>query len=313
MSVIKVVPVIGQGLSVDRQNVHEFEEPFNVIVTPGTSPLTVLRHPDVPKPYNQHPEFPAAYAGKPTIEQENLRLYRVDVPYTTKLEPGEKRGGIPDNPLAKPVSISVRSTTVRELIQTDWEGYPLVNTAGDLIQGVEEDETLWQITAVKNVPPVIPSWFEDYGNAINKDSVRVRGKLVKKNQLKITGIELPDSEYDNGVEYISLSISALYRKKNWERQFLNYGLRERKRVWNADTEKYDDTGIGPVVIDGEAVTEPVPLDKDGRAFRDYLALTDPPDVIEYITQKVSKSDIESNLLKYKTRPVLSFRRLGVFQ
>jgi type IV secretory pathway protease TraF len=310
MGVIRVIRVVGSSVSVDRQTAHEFEENYKVAVEPGTTPLEVLRHQSVPKPYSRHPDFPIALADRVFIEQENARLYRVDVPYSSKLEPGQEPDQ-PENPLARRVRISVKSTTVRELIQTDWKGRPLINTAGDLLQGIEEDETLWQISAQRNVSPFIPSWFGQYGGAINKDSVRVRGQLIKKYQLKITDIDIPDTERENGVEFIPLSLSAVYREKGWRRKFLNFGLRERKQIWNEETEVFDDIGPGPIVIDGMPVSEPVPLDKDGRAYRDYH-VTD-TDVIEYIKTDVTQSEIEANLLEYETKPLLSFRRLNLFQ
>jgi hypothetical protein len=311
MGIIAVIPTEGPSLSLNREIDHRFEEPFHVIVTPGTSPTEVLRHRDVPKPFDPHPEFPPAFVDTVFIEQVNPRLYRLDVPYTTVRRPGEKREAL-DNPLNRKAEIEVETTTLREIIETDLEGNPLVNTAGDLLVGVEEDETLWDIAIVKNVRPTLPAWFEDYGNALNRDSVRIKGVTARKMQLKISGVKIPDSQAENGIEFIRLSIRMLYRKKGWERRFLNFGLREKvfhSLPFEAGQVGFQSYSTLEPIRDhkGHVIEQPVALDAEGRACRETITQED--GTIQRILRAPTKAEIESNVLTYKTRPVLPFRRL----
>ena len=305
MSVERIIPLLGSTVGVDRFLEHRFEESFNVIVSRGTRPVEVLRHPNIPKPYQPHPDFAAAFVEDVFLKQINNRLYQLDVPYTNFKLPGEKQYEQQENPLNRAAEIDVKSTTVRELIERDWEGNALVNTAGDLLVGVEEDEALWDISIVKNVRPSIPAWFEDYANALNKDTVRIKGRTAKKKQLRVSGIHIPVSGEENGTEFIRLSLNMVYRKKGWERKFLNFGLREKYRYRRGD--EIIETLVPIKDHRGKAIDQAVPLDKNGRAFRRLIQFRD--GTRRAFLRDATKSEIENNILTYDTRPVLSFRRL----
>jgi len=323
MAVIQYFQNTGISASAERSLDFQFEEEWTAICSWGTTAADVLASPMTHNFGQAHPDFPIAYlkSMEPTEEEDAPFLFRVRLIWTT-LEPDER----PDqstnqneSPLNERAVRSVKSTTVREAIQTDIEGDGLVNTAGDLLVGVEEDEVLWEVNIRKNIPPNFPDWLLKYANAVNKDTVKLRGLRVKKHKLKISGIDIPDSEWKNGVEFIPLTLKALYREKGWERKFLNLGLREKKKIFKQPTGDqffgppvavYE--GIQPIVIDGEPISDPIPLDENGRAFRKTVVQGGGQPDIEVIQTQVTTAQLKKNERVYRTRPFLPFKRLRLF-
>lgn len=137
----------------------------------------------------------------------------------------------------------------------DNAGFPVVNSAGDpILGGVMTDEDRWVIHFEKNVDVNLPDWVFDYPNALNDDEVELFGRICPQGTLKVSGLKFSEVKTENDVDYITVSFDLHYRAEGWAIEVLNYG-------------KYqivDGKRVRILTDEGLAVTEPQPLDSDGK-------------------------------------------------
>lgn len=298
MSVLEVIEKDRTGASYNRQKERTYSRFFWVRVTPGTSDATILTHPSIPKPYDPHPEDARALVDNVNADRENGRLFSVDVTYSTTIDRDED----PENPLNRPAKISFSTSTERVPITVDRDGAPLLNTAGDLLTGIEEDRVLWQITVQKNVAAV-PRWLLTYQNATNQDPVRIRGITFPKETLLVSGIEIPEPSIENNTEFVPLTLRLLFRQETWVQLVLNFGLRERRRLFDTSTQEfYED--LVPIYVSGVPTDEPLPLDENGRAYRETNDVG-----LEVIKKDIDPAEIKRNMRRFSTKQKLPFSAL----
>jgi hypothetical protein len=73
----------------------------------------------------------------------------------------------------------------------DARGYPLVNTAGDLYEGLTRKRRLRVVNVTHNFDE-IPNWFFELADTINSANVTIHGKVYPAGCCLLTDIDMPD-------------------------------------------------------------------------------------------------------------------------
>jgi len=299
---VRVYEITGEEGKVSRDRVFEYVRRFKVDAgTPTARPNQILALADLPLPFERHPGDPRALADQPEIRQDedNPQLWEVTIPYSSKIDDPEES----ENPLQRPAKIAFRREKFTRITVVDGRERLILNSAGDLVE-VERDDNRLVISVQKNVPTV-PRWIDAYSDAVNRDRIRIRGRVFKKGTLKFEGLSIPNRETtENSISYVPLAFELHHRQGGWAELMPNRGFNERII---RDLKSDDGTAVGKSkrlekILVGdppEPATEPVWLDKEGKAFRDSSGKVRMPDRREMI------------LLHVKIYPELPFRLLPI--
>ncbi|QDT30939.1 hypothetical protein Mal48_01680 [Thalassoglobus polymorphus] len=198
--------------------------------------------------------------------------------------------------LSVPASITTSTATVRRIVTTDHEGRPLLNKAGQLIEGVEDEFDLLVFDITKNIPDHLPSWVGTHRKAINADSVSIDGFPCLPKTLQVGSFQVGGRQYHGKQSYRAASIKLVHNEQTWVRTLLNAGtmeLRWQEVPGHVYPPKYKAV-LRPIVDDaGENISSPQLLSKDGAAYR-----------VDPLTGKVvpfnKQKGLFSDLLKIKT-------------
>lgn len=295
----------GETTSDDREFVFRYTRTFRIEHANTDGSRTILNDALVPQPWSVHPQDPLAFVDTRNLERsvEDARTSSIlTVNYTTELEREEE----PQNPLLRPARISWTTQNERVPILFDKDDEPIVNDAGDLLLGVEEDRALWQINVVKNVAAV-PTWVTSYQNAVNSDTVIIGGASLEAGKLKMDAIQISEQQFENGTYFYEVTFQMLFRQDGWDQKLLNVGLREI-----VSTTIF--LGVTPIPISelrpiltasGEQVDEPVFLDADGKAIRDETV--DPDGNIKPLKTNLTSGEIITKT--YSTKDTQAFNLL----
>lgn len=142
----------------------------------------------------------------------------------------------------------------------------IANSAHDAIEDLTHEVAELVFRATWNVFPM-PTWIDDYANAVNAFPVMVKGRLLGKRTLKLKGFAISDllQEIHNvlGVKYyFTISADFHYRAKTWCRIVADTGRRRRDAT----------TGEMKILLgkDGKPLSQPVPLDGTGEVIDPFL-------------------------------------------
>lgn len=289
----------------DRNLVFKYTREYWCTHEPSDSSRAILASPAVPQPFETHPNDPFAYVENVSINrnvQDGNKRSTITVTYTTQLEREEEQSQ--EDPLARPARITWGTQNERVPIIFDKDDNPIINDAGDLLLGVEEDRALWVISVTKNVAAV-PTWVTSYQNAVNSDAVVIGGALISDGLLKMDSISISELKNENGVFFYEISFQMLFRQDGWDQKLLNVGLREKVTVVDWVTETTT-TEIRPILTaSGEQVDEPVFLGSNGEAIRGNGF--DPDTLIQPLKTDLSPSEIITKT--YSTKQTQPFNLL----
>lgn len=189
-------------------------------------------------------------------QDTNSPVWRLRVNYSDQVDT--------DNPLARPAVVTFRSLSLNSATLLDNKGRIMLNTAGFPVEPQERREAIWSITVQKNVADY-PAWVLDYPESINNDTVRIRKLSCPPKTLALVGLTIPDFTEEKGVKFLALELELHYRKSTWQTFVPSLGFHEKKLSVSR-------TGVVTATFpriqtDGENVTEPVLLDRNGAAIR----------------------------------------------
>lgn len=213
------------------------------------------------------------------------RLFDITATYSNRFaEPQE------ENPLDRRANIKMRSQLLELPSRIDTRGRLVENTAGDPIDGYKRRISARVIQVAKNVA-TWPEWTLTYGDAINSDVIRIRGRTFQQRTLRIGSVEIGDEEFENDVRYFPLSFSLEHNPLTWIQPYWNRGYYERvdgftvtigdevifarQRPENDGLDWTETTKLQRILINGEAPSEPQWLDAEGR----HILKPTPEDVI----------------------------------
>lgn len=195
-------------------------------------------------------------SGFEAKQDANSPVWRLRVSYSDQVDT--------DNPLARPAVITFRSLSLNSATLLDNKGRIMLNTAGFPVEPQERREAIWSITVQKNVADY-PAWVLDYPESINNDAVRIRKLSCPPKTLSLAGLTIPDFATEKGVKYLALELELLYRKSTWQSFVPSLGFHEKKVTVSRTGQA---TATFPrIQIDGDNVTEPMLLDRNGAAIR----------------------------------------------
>ena len=112
--------------------------------------------------------FVTGYSVRLESEQESMRLWLVDVTYSSR--PRQKcDDGNPDDPLEENPVITGDAIRYTESVTEDRDGVAIRNSYGDYIEGAERDAHRPVLRIQKNQAEISLLTFQEYTDTLNKD------------------------------------------------------------------------------------------------------------------------------------------------
>ncbi len=200
----------------------------------------------LPRGGDAHPDDNAAFVVKndPAQHSEDPTLWTVTIEYDTQLSntaigkesqqvdsSGEtttnpdspsEAGQRQENPLSRPPTYSVSHEKVQEVVEYDYNGDPILNSAGDPFDPPPMREVSYPVLTIKkNMVSFTYTMLEQYQDAVN--SATWRG--FEPGKVKIDGINW-ESAFENGITYWVVTFVFKVRYKGWRLRLLDTGFNE---------------------------------------------------------------------------------------
>lgn len=118
--------------------------------------------------------------------EEAQQVWHVSCEFSTKLDTREDAEA-----LSQRVKGGMQSASVEVPAYFDARGYPLVNTAGDVYEGLTRKQRLRVIPCTFNFDS-IPNWFFELSDTLNASAVTIHGQSYPPGTCLLTDIDMPD-------------------------------------------------------------------------------------------------------------------------
>ena len=175
------------------------------------------------------------------------------------------------NPINIPLSITYNATLAEVASLKDARGFPIVNRAGEFIEGLVRQVPIVDYTFKKNVQSD-PRWIQTHLGAINSDTVRIRGLTWEPKTLLLASVSGGEFVEEASAKYCELGWTILADPLTWTQEVWNRGTVQLKEVEVEDAKGVKTMVWKQVAItEGdppEPVSEPKPLDEDGALISD---------------------------------------------
>ena len=231
---------------------------------------TLRKMSPVPQWNSQHPTEPGFYLDFIEPNHKSRLIWELECEYTVFAG-----GQVDPDPLSRPASVTFSASLVEEPSLFDADGRPTVNRAGEFVQGLVRQVPIVEYTFRKNYPSD-PRWIQSHLGAVNSDSIKIRGIDWRPNTLLLASVAGGDFTEENRSRYTEISGTVLADPRGWTQQVWNRGTVQLKQVERTFDDPTAPSGIAirrvwtqvPIVAGSppEPVSEPVPLDEDGRSI-----------------------------------------------
>ena len=138
---------------------------------------------------------------------------------------GNATVGTTDPLLEKPF-VEWRPLTTSEPVDTDLDGRPIANAAGDLFQGATRSVRGFSFTVTRNEPFFDILKSETWSNTVNSVDMMISGVLFPANTLLLASIA-PTGRYQFGAKYVNIGYDferlPLINKHPFQHRYLNVG------------------------------------------------------------------------------------------
>ena len=175
--------------SQDEDGAENVTDVWEVTTTSETDTITtVVTASGIPAKGDSHPEKTSAIVVNRAAKQDDEVLTRwlLDISYSTKITTRE------DQPYASQrVKGGMRSSSIAVPAFYDSRGYPLVNTAGDLYEGLTRKVRTRTVNVTYN-STTIPTWLFGLSDTINDAAVTILGESYPAGTCLLKDVELPD-------------------------------------------------------------------------------------------------------------------------
>jgi hypothetical protein len=221
----------------------------------------------VPRFGDEHPKEPGFYLDHVKPTHKSKRIWELETEYTPF-----KAGQLDADPLARPVEITYSTSLIEEPTLFDNKGRPIVNRAGEFIQGIVRQIPLVDYKFVKNLPGD-PKWLQTHLGAVNSDPIKLRGLIWEPKTLLLASVEGGAFTTENRKSFTPISGSILADARGWTQEVWNTGTVELKEVEREIKGKKKKVWIQVPIVEGdpaENVSEPVPLDEFGKRIQEAL-------------------------------------------
>lgn len=215
-------------------------------------------------------------------------------------------GKIDANPLSRRAEITFEASLVEQPASKAVDGRMICTTAGELITGVMERIPIVEYTIQKNLPSD-PAFLLTHIGAVNVDAIKLRGVTWKPKTLLLASLSGGAFTTENRVEFAPYTMKLMGDPRTWTQEVWNRGTVQLRKVWRTLNDPNSKSGLTYKQIwvqeaieagdPPEPVSDPVPLDWDGRAVPEYL-------------QKDSKQPIRPETvikLHFETQKALQFQ------
>lgn len=259
---------------------------------PYDTPLSISRDRLAPKAGTRDRFDFGAWITDVSCDRRDGSLYVWDIQAKSTTEFDEDES---ENPLDMPAKYTLSSEQVVSTTRKNAKGEWIKNAVGTVIP-LEKLESNWTFSVEKNVRS-IGTGILDMNETINSSSVFIKGLLIPKHKLKISGLRGEEQTAvvrDQRIEYLTVHFDLNYRKDGWKVKYPNVDLvqyAKAKAVPKRDTngrivkvngvvqyEAIAKTRVPILDDEGNPVTEPWPLDKNGYALPRNFKETD---LVEY--------------------------------
>jgi len=276
----------------NRSGSDQVSETHILAVDEAVTLAWIRNHPSTPK--IGMPAAPGYWWDSFQVSQKAKLIFELSVsasPFT--FDP------IPDSPLARRAEISVDSELVEEPTLFDATGKPIMNRAGEWIQGVSRERPLLTYLIEKNLARD-PAWLETHLGAVNRDSVTLRGRVCPPNTLMLRRLSLGKYVTENRDRFSPCSIALHYDPLTWIRRIWNRGTIQLVKVPRVINNQTRLVWVQARIKSGsppQNIEEPVPLDKRGQVIDGVLTPENdtPVDVSKMV------------ILDFHVQPVQNFR------
>ena len=165
-----------------------------------TSISTILAHGSVPARRSAHPENSNALCISRSLQAVDGfdDVMTLTCTFSTKIDTSEDN----EDPLNMLIKGGMRSASRDVPAFYDAFGYPLVNSAGDLFEGMTKKQRLRLINVTANYA-AIPNYLFDLAETINAASVTIHGKTYPAGTCYLSNVNMPDepTTSKDGVSY----------------------------------------------------------------------------------------------------------------
>lgn len=250
----------------------------------------------VPRWNDAHPKEPGFWLDfiKPT--HKSRLVWELECEYTTF-----KGGQIDPDPIARPPVVTFQSSLVEQPTLSDRNKRPIVNRAGEFIQGIMQQIPIVEYSFTKNYA-ADPAWIQSHIGAVNEDTVKLRGITWKPNTLLLSAVSGGDFVEENRARYTSISGTIMADPRGWTQEVWNLGTVQLAQQERTIAGKKKMVWVQVPITEGdpaEPVSQPVPLDENGIAITDAYV----PDR----TEPLKKQKLIT--LKFDVQPLRSFAEL----
>jgi hypothetical protein len=204
---------------------EEVTDLWEILTTSETDTYsTVLGAAGLPAKGASHPEKTAAIVVTRECKQDDavLTLWYMTVKYSTAIRTRE------DAPYAtQRVKGGMRSASILVPAFYDTRGYPLVNTAGDLYEGLTRKIQTRAVNVTYN-SPTVPEWLFRLADTVNAAAVTIHGETYPALTCALRDVEMPDEpERDNaGNLYWPITYTVEINPLGWFTMLPNKGANE---------------------------------------------------------------------------------------
>jgi hypothetical protein len=162
---------------------------YELLASSETETITsILSASGLPAKGSSHPEKSSAIAVSQSLSQDDtvLTVWRLEVRYSTAIETRED-----DTYASQRTKGGMRSSRVEVPAFYDSRGYPLVNTAGDLYEGLGRPVRTRTVNVTHNATS-IPNYIFSLSDTLNDAAVTILGTSYPALTCKLTDVNCPD-------------------------------------------------------------------------------------------------------------------------
>ena len=198
---------------------------WEILSTSETDSITtILGASGLPAKGSSHPEKTAAIVVERDCDHhdEVLSVWYYNVRYSTKITTREDA-----EYTAQRVKGGMRSGSIEVPAFYDSRGYPLVNTAGDLYEGLSRKVRTRVVNVTGNFASV-PQFLFDLSDTVNAAAVTIHGVSYPAGSCLLTDVDMPDepSRDKAGNLYLPISYKVEINPMGWWILLPNKGMNE---------------------------------------------------------------------------------------
>lgn len=265
MSIVNVTKKWSGPVAGDGSNGPTATEIFTVLLD-ASSPyghVTAKNAPGIPRIQQRHPNVSTLYVTDRNSSVTAPSLYEVTVTYGSKEQADTAAEN--EEPTAQPFHIQKSWEGTTEAVDTDINGDPILNSAGEPFDpplSAEILDELYVITGWLDDTKANRDRLDEFNNTVSSDTVYGRGAGRGRMRTAYNRITF------GGRRFLEITIEILFRKppegvtaeQAWDRRVLDQGYRELVTT-NGVTEDVEITDAL-----GKAKSQPTKLDGEGHAI-----------------------------------------------